>query len=285
MATIASLLRDRVSLQVNSVDRIFLAGYIPKLQSEGQIVRFLLDRGFPIPSPAALGKISQAYARAIERFAARERIPVVHFKKGESKELVARRYMHKAERDGRFGVVMIGVAQEKASAWKGYRSGGSDAHPHFCYRRMSVFPNYFYIYIRDREFGPAFIKSLVSYCTSWGCWCGLWLFAPAALLFDEPGVAGGGRLVEAVVAVVELVVGEQPGALPVADRDGVNVESFGELVSVEHAAGAEPLAVAGDVVGVAEVDHYLGGERLSVAGAVAGLVEQVGGLGVGVSVE
>ena len=91
MATIASLLRDGVSLQVNSVDRIFLAGYIPKLQSEGQIVRFLLDRGFPIPSPAALGKISQAYARAIERFAARQRIPVVHFKKGESKELVARR--------------------------------------------------------------------------------------------------------------------------------------------------------------------------------------------------
>jgi hypothetical protein len=100
------------------------------------------------------------YARAIERFAARDRIPVVRFKKGESKELVAGRYMHKAERDGRFGVVMIGVAQEKASAWKGYRSGGSDAHPHFSYRRMSVFPNYFYIYIRDREFGPAFIKTI-----------------------------------------------------------------------------------------------------------------------------
>jgi hypothetical protein len=68
--------------------------------------------------------------------------------------------MGAAERDGRFGVVMIGVAQEKASAWKGYRAGGSDAHPHFCYRRMSVFPNYFYIYIRDREFGPAFIKTI-----------------------------------------------------------------------------------------------------------------------------
>jgi hypothetical protein len=81
MATIASLLRDRVSLQVKSVDRIFLAGYIPKLQSEGQVVRFLLDRGFPIPSPAALGKISQAYVRALHRFAARNRVPMVHFKR------------------------------------------------------------------------------------------------------------------------------------------------------------------------------------------------------------
>ena len=89
MATIASLLRERVALQVCSVDRIFLAGYVPKLQSEGQIVRFLLDRGFPIPSPAALGKISQGYVRAIERFAAKQKIPIVHFKKGEVKEQTA----------------------------------------------------------------------------------------------------------------------------------------------------------------------------------------------------
>src|SRR5438876_3133821 len=115
MATIASLLRERVTLQVNSVDRVFLAGYVPKLRSEGQVVRFLLDRGFPIPSPAALGKIGSAYVRAVERLAAKHRIPVVHFKKGESKELLARRYMRRAEREGRFGVVMIGVAQEKTS--------------------------------------------------------------------------------------------------------------------------------------------------------------------------
>ena len=124
MATIASLLRERVTLQVNSVDRIFLAGYVPKLQSEGLVVRFLLDRGFPIPSPAALGKISEGYVRAIERFAAKQKIPVVHFKRGESKEQIARRYMRKAERDGRFGVVMIGVAQEKASAWRGFATAG-----------------------------------------------------------------------------------------------------------------------------------------------------------------
>jgi hypothetical protein len=168
MATIASVLGERVSLRVNSVDRIFLAGYVPKLQSEGQLVRFLLDRGFPIPSPAALGKIGQAYVRAVERFAKRNRIPVVHFKKGESKELVARRYMQSAEREERFGVVMIGVAQEKTSAWRGFRRGGSDSHPHFCYRRMSIFPNFFYVYIRDREFGPAFIKTCAY--SPWGIW-------------------------------------------------------------------------------------------------------------------
>jgi hypothetical protein len=80
MATIASLLRERVSLRVNSFDRIFLAGYVPRLQSEGLLVRFLLDRRFPIPSPALLGKIGAGYVRAIERFAKRNGIPLVHFK-------------------------------------------------------------------------------------------------------------------------------------------------------------------------------------------------------------
>lgn len=160
MATIESLLSDRVSLQVRSVDRIFLAGYVPKLQSEGLVVRFLLDRGFPIPSPAALGKIGQRYVRAIERFATKQKVPVVHFKKGEVKEQTARRYMRKAEREGRFGVVMIGVEQERASAWRGYRQGGPDSHPHFCYRRMSVFPNHYYFYVRDPEWGAAFVKTI-----------------------------------------------------------------------------------------------------------------------------
>ena len=160
VATIASLLAEHVALEVRSVDRVFVAGYVPRLQSEGLVVRFLLDRGFPIPSPAALGKIGQRYRDAIDRFALRNRIAVVHFAKGDCKEDVARPYLQAAEREGRFGVVMIGVAQEKLIGWKGYRQGGSDAHPHFCYRRMSAFVNHYYFYVRDPDWGPAFVKTV-----------------------------------------------------------------------------------------------------------------------------
>ena len=59
MATIRSLLRDRVTLQVRSVDRVFLQGYVPRLMSEGLLVRFLLDRGFRLPSPSLLGRITR----------------------------------------------------------------------------------------------------------------------------------------------------------------------------------------------------------------------------------
>lgn len=159
MATSVSLLRDRVSLQVRSVDRIFLQGYVPRLMTAGQLIRFLLDRGYPIPSPALLGKIGRGYVAAIDRFARDHDIAVVRFAKGQSKEQVAAAYFKAAEREGRFGVVMIGVAQEKASVWRGWRQGGSDAHPHFEFARQAAHINHYYFYVRDPDWGPAFIKT------------------------------------------------------------------------------------------------------------------------------
>jgi hypothetical protein len=148
-----------VTLQVRSVDRLFLQGYVPRLQTQGQVIRFLLDRGFPIPSPAVLGRMGREYVAAINRFVQEREIPVVRFVKGDVKEEIAREHFKRAEREGRFGVVMVGVAQEKTSVWRGWREGGSDGHPHFEYRRQSVFPNNYYFYIRDPDWGPSFIKT------------------------------------------------------------------------------------------------------------------------------
>jgi hypothetical protein len=159
VATISSLLADHVTLQVRSVDRLFFQGYVPRLQTQFQVIRFLLDRGFPIPSPVVLGRIGREYVKAVERFIAEHEIPRVRFVKGDVKEDIAREYFKVAEREGRFGVVMVGVAQERTSAWRGWRDGGPDGHPHFEYRRQSIFPNNYYFYIRDPDWGPAFLKT------------------------------------------------------------------------------------------------------------------------------
>lgn len=158
MATIGSLLRDRVTLETRSVDRIFLHAYVPGLQTMGQVIRFLLHRGYPIPSPAALGKIGKALVSDIERFCEQQGIPRVRFAKGEAKEEVAAPYLARAEREGREGVVLCGVAQEKAMVWRGWKQGGRPEHPHFEYRRQAVFVNHYYFYVYDRNFGPAFFK-------------------------------------------------------------------------------------------------------------------------------
>jgi hypothetical protein len=122
-----------------------LAGYVPRLQCDGQLVRFLLDRvGGNIPSPAILGRIGRAYVEAVDRFALEGEIPVVRFSKRACKEDVARPYLRRAERDGRGGVVMVGVAQEKAYAWRGWRDGGNEQHPHFEFGRQAVYVNHYY---------------------------------------------------------------------------------------------------------------------------------------------
>ena len=145
MATISSLLADHVSLQVRSVDRILLAGYVPKLQSEGLIVRFLNERlGGTIPSPLILGRIGDAYVKDIHAFTDTHTIPEVRFGKNDVKEDIAREHMQSAEHEGRTGVVMLGIAQEKAFAWRGWRDGGHDAHPHFTFGRQAIFVNHFY---------------------------------------------------------------------------------------------------------------------------------------------
>jgi len=158
VATISSLLADHVTLQIRSVDRLFLQGYVPRLQTEGMVIRFLLDRGFPIPSPAVLGNIGRDWANRMTAFIVDNEIPTAHFVKGDVKEEVARKHFKLAESEGRYGVVMVGICQEKTSVWRGWRDGGPDGHPHFVYRRQSVFPNNYYVSIRDPDWDPGFLK-------------------------------------------------------------------------------------------------------------------------------
>jgi len=163
MADYATLLRDHVTLKVRSIDRIFLQAYVPKLQSVGQVCRFLRwQKGYPIPSSAAFGKIGEAYVTAVEAFAKRNGTPIVQFKKGENKEERVRPLLDTAARQGGEGrVVLIGVAQEKASAWRSWKAKGQEqaAHPHMEWGRQMAYINHYYFYLWDPEWGPTFWKT------------------------------------------------------------------------------------------------------------------------------
>jgi hypothetical protein len=156
VATISSLLADHVSLQVRSVDRLFLQGYVPRLMTEGQVIRFLLDRGFPIPSPAVLGKIGRDYVNQVNQFIVDHELPTVRFVKGDVKEEIAREHFKRAEREdplrGRDGRHRAGENERVARVG----DGEPDGHPHFVYRRQSIFPNNHYLAgLRILSTGPS----------------------------------------------------------------------------------------------------------------------------------
>jgi hypothetical protein len=91
MPNIDTILRDHVTLQVESIDRIYLNGYLPGLQRSGQLAYFLTThRKNPIPSPALLGQMTQRFVETIHAFAEREGIPIVEFKPAERKDDVAK---------------------------------------------------------------------------------------------------------------------------------------------------------------------------------------------------
>ena len=151
-----------MTLTCRSIDRLFLQAYVPKLQTVEQVCRFLIQqRGFKIPSWAAFGQIGQAYVAAIHRWAEAEGIPIRYFANGDDKEAIAEAPRAAAGAGGDGKVVLIGIAQEKASAWRSWKAKGQKAttHPHMEWGRQMVFVNHFYFYLWDPEWGPAFWKT------------------------------------------------------------------------------------------------------------------------------
>jgi hypothetical protein len=152
---INEILKDHVTLDVECIDRIYLNGYIPNLQMPGQLVKFLRHRGHVIPSPAMLGKMTNEYKTAVEAFAKAHNIPLFHFERGVRKDDVAAEY--RAQQGEQEGILFIGIAQERAYAYKA-RKRVEGKRVFFDYSRQSVFVNHYYFYLQDDDFGPAFIK-------------------------------------------------------------------------------------------------------------------------------
>jgi hypothetical protein len=113
--TINDVLDGHVVLDVECLDRIYLNGYVPNLQVGGQVVSFLTQHlGNPIPSPAILERIGTRFRKAVDSFAADNKIPVVQFGKADRKIEVMRPHLARQAGTGRAGVAAIGVAQEFA---------------------------------------------------------------------------------------------------------------------------------------------------------------------------
>lgn len=166
MGTVASLLAEHVSFRCTSVDRIGIRGYIPGLMYEGGLVKFLVERGNTIPSPAALNRNRQRLVSELDTLVARTGVSLVRFNAGQSKEDTARPYQDQAAAAGTFGLVLVGKAQERTSSWRGYVDesypGHRSSHPHIVWRRQSSVPDHWYFYFADPAWGPTSLR-LCSY--------------------------------------------------------------------------------------------------------------------------
>ena len=155
--SLSTILRDHVSLSITSFDRLYLGGYLPSLQTSGQLVTFCEQRlHAPIASPALFGSLTDRFTGAVQRFAQDHEVPVLHFARRQRKDDVVAPY--RARFTAEQGVVLIGIAQEKMNAFGSRKVVGPTGRVAFDFSRRSVAVNQVYFYVQDAEWGPAFIK-------------------------------------------------------------------------------------------------------------------------------
>lgn len=156
MPTVKEVLSGKVALDIECVDRVYLNGYVKYLQMPGGVVNFIREqKGWPIPSPVMLKNTTEAFRRAVEKFATAQGLEIVNFEGGDDKDAIARAHLERFTAQS--GIILIGKAQEKTRAFKGRRADhGSKVW--FVYSRVSVQVTHYYFYILDQDFGLVFIK-------------------------------------------------------------------------------------------------------------------------------
>jgi hypothetical protein len=155
--SVAEILDDHVTFELEAIDRMYLNAYVPALQTGGGFVYFVKTQlGAIVPSTQVVAPLSERFVAAIEQFVTAEQLDLVTFEKHQRKDDIAQEY--RARFDGEEGVLFVGKAQEKASVFRTEKRRDAQGKTYPWIIRSTAMVNHYYVYILDRDFGPIFIK-------------------------------------------------------------------------------------------------------------------------------
>ena len=155
--SVADVVSDHVIFDVESIDRMYLNVWVPRLTYGGGVQGFFVGhRGHHYASTALMDPMTKAFVAGIHGFVAARGLELVSFGK-ERKDDVAQQFL--ARFTGSEGPLFVGRAQEKALVWRTQRRyNPHTGEPYAWLVRSTAFINYFYFYCVDDDFGPFFIK-------------------------------------------------------------------------------------------------------------------------------
>ena len=159
--SVAGILDQHVTFELEGIDRMYLNVYIPQLQREGGVASFFRAHlGHRFASSVLMDPISKSFVAALDSFARENQIPVMVFRKGERKDDIAAEHLRQFT--GREGVLFIGKAQEKTAVFRTERRRNDKTGASYPWLvRSTAMVNHFYVYCVDADFGPFFLK----FCT------------------------------------------------------------------------------------------------------------------------
>jgi hypothetical protein len=110
--SVADVLSDHVTLEIESIDRMYLNLYVPKLQYESGIVGFFRGHlGYTFASSALMDPITKGFVNDIEHFCDDEGVDLIKFEKGQRKDDILHEYLDAFE--GNEGVLFVGKARRR----------------------------------------------------------------------------------------------------------------------------------------------------------------------------
>jgi hypothetical protein len=156
--SVADVLDDDVVFEVDSIDRMYLNVWQPRLAYGGGVQGFFVGhRGYHYASTALMDPMTKAFVADIHGFVAARGLELVAFAKGQRKDDIAQEFLSKFT--GEEGVLFVGRAQEKAGVWRTQRRYSASTGGSYAWLvRSSAFINFFYFYCVDADFGPFFLK-------------------------------------------------------------------------------------------------------------------------------
>ena len=115
--SVADVLSDHVTLEVECIDRMYLNVYVPRLQFDVRSSRFLQGPpGCHFRLLGAHGPDDPGFVTDIEPSWGDHGVDLVTFAKGHAKTMWLSAYL--AEFEGDEGVLFVGKAQEKTTAFR-----------------------------------------------------------------------------------------------------------------------------------------------------------------------
>jgi hypothetical protein len=156
--SVAEVLKQHVTLEVEGIDRMYLNVYQPRLQTDRGVAAFFrFHRGATFASSALMDPISKSFIAAVDCFVKQEKIPLITFTKGQRKDDITQEY--RSRFNGTEGIVVVGKAQEKTPVFRTEKRRNPQTGQKYPWIvRTTAMVNHYYFYGIDEDFGPFFLK-------------------------------------------------------------------------------------------------------------------------------
>jgi len=155
--TVADVINHHLTLELESLDRVYLNIYQPKLQTPKAVFWFLRQfHGRGAVSSQKMKTVTERFLRDIDQYAKRLNIPIIPFAKGQRKEDIAAEYLKQSDQSE--GILFIGKSQEKVRTFRteGRFNIRDETYPWIVESTAMV--NQYYFYGVDDDFGLFFLK-------------------------------------------------------------------------------------------------------------------------------